>query len=147
MTSAIMLVTGGSRGIGAATARLAAERGHTVVINYANDAARAEALVAELAANGARVSAVRADVSREADVLRLFETVRDTYGTAILFIAHDLRIVRHLSDRVAVMQRGRIVELRDSAALFAAPEHEYTRTLIDSVLQPRYAPAQENLDA
>jgi ABC-type glutathione transport system ATPase component len=103
--------------------------------------ARALALRPKLLVADEAVSAL--DVSTQAAVLQLFETIRGAYGTAILFIAHDLRIVRHLSDRVAVMRRGRIVEQRDSAELFAAPRHEYTRTLIDSVLQPRYRPAQE----
>jgi peptide/nickel transport system ATP-binding protein len=107
--------------------------------------ARALALRPKLLVADEAVSAL--DVSTQAAVLSLFETVRDAYGTAILFIAHDLRIVHHLSDRVAVMQRGRIVEMRESAALFASPEHEYTRTLIDSVLQPRYPPPQEIIDA
>ena len=107
--------------------------------------ARALALRPKLLIADEAVSAL--DVSTQAAVLGLFETIRGAHGTAILFIAHDLRIVRHLSDRVAVMQRGRIVEQRDSAELFAAPRHEYTRTLIESVLQPRYRPAQETLDA
>jgi ABC-type glutathione transport system ATPase component len=107
--------------------------------------ARALALRPRLLVADEAVSAL--DVSTQAAVLELFTTVRDTYGTAILFIAHDLRIVRHFSERVAVMRAGQIVELRESAALFEWPEHEYTRTLIGSVLRPRYTAPREVLDA
>lgn len=107
--------------------------------------ARALALRPKLLVADEAVSAL--DVSVQAAVLELLKTVRDTYGTALLFIAHDLRIVRHLSDRVAVMQRGRLVEVRASAALFEDPQDPYTRTLISSVLEPRYPPPEEIVNA
>jgi NAD(P)-dependent dehydrogenase (short-subunit alcohol dehydrogenase family) len=69
-----LIVTGASRGIGAATARLAAQRGYAVCVNYRSRREQAEALVGELEAAGARAIAVAADVSIEADVIRLFET-------------------------------------------------------------------------
>ncbi len=68
-----VVVTGGSRGIGAAIARLAAQRGYAVAVNYAKDAAGAEAVVADIARAGGRARAVRADVTVEADVARLFD--------------------------------------------------------------------------
>lgn len=68
-----VVVTGGSRGIGAAVARLAAQRGYAVAVNYAKDAGGADAVVADIARAGGRARAVRADVTVEADVARLFD--------------------------------------------------------------------------
>jgi NAD(P)-dependent dehydrogenase (short-subunit alcohol dehydrogenase family) len=68
----VLIVTGGSRGIGAAVARLAAQRGYTVVVNYARDAAGAQGVVDEIRAAGGQASSVQADVAQEADVMRLF---------------------------------------------------------------------------
>ncbi len=86
------------------------------------------------------------DVSVQAQIVNLLITLQDELGLAIVFIAHDLRLVRHISHRVAVMYRGRLVEFGDSEALFAAPLHPYTRLLISSapMLQPgRSAQAQQ----
>jgi NAD(P)-dependent dehydrogenase (short-subunit alcohol dehydrogenase family) len=69
----ILIITGASRGIGAATARLAATRGYTVCVNYRGNGGAAEAVVADVQAAGGRAAAVQADVSVEADVARLFE--------------------------------------------------------------------------
>ncbi|MBV8602947.1 MAG: SDR family oxidoreductase [Candidatus Eremiobacteraeota bacterium] len=68
-----IVVTGASRGIGAAVARLAAERGFAVAVNYATDRSGAESVVAEIARRGGKATAIAADVSREIDVLRLFD--------------------------------------------------------------------------
>jgi NAD(P)-dependent dehydrogenase (short-subunit alcohol dehydrogenase family) len=76
----VTLVTGGGRGIGAATARLLAQQGHAVAVNYARDSAAAERLVDRILAAGGRAIAVRADVSIEADVLRLFEAIDEELG-------------------------------------------------------------------
>ena len=76
----VILITGGSRGIGAATARLAAEQGYAVCVNYRQRQAEAEALVSELRAGGADAIAVQADISVEGEVLRLFTAV-DDFGT------------------------------------------------------------------
>ncbi|WP_232660269.1 SDR family oxidoreductase [Pseudonocardia sp. TRM90224] len=76
-----LLVTGGGRGIGAATARLAAERGYVVAVNYAKDATAAERVVADIRDNCGAAIAVQADVSVEADVMRLFATVEREFGT------------------------------------------------------------------
>ncbi len=75
-----MIVTGGGRGIGAATARLAAARGYAICVNYLRNAQAAKALEAEIANAGGRALAVAADVTREADVIRLFDTARETLG-------------------------------------------------------------------
>ncbi len=80
MSAGIMIVTGGGRGIGAATARLAAARGYAVAINYRGSKERAEALAAEIADQSGRAIAVAGDVVSEADVVRLFETVDRELG-------------------------------------------------------------------
>ena len=76
----VLVVTGGSRGIGAATARLAAERGYQVAVGYLRDERAANAVVESISAKGGNALAIRADVSRESDVLRLFETVECKLG-------------------------------------------------------------------
>ncbi len=76
----VLLITGGSRGIGAATARLAAARGYAVAINYRQRREEAETLVAELRAGGAEAVAVQADISVESEIKRLFR-VTDDFGT------------------------------------------------------------------
>ncbi|WP_428375402.1 oligopeptide/dipeptide ABC transporter ATP-binding protein [Lichenicoccus sp.] len=84
------------------------------------------------------------DVSVQAQIVNLLITLQDELGLAIVFIAHDLRLVRHISHRVAVMYRGRLVELGDSEALFASPMHPYTRLLIGSAptLRPAHVSAE-----
>lgn len=76
----ILLVTGGSRGIGAATARLAAQRGYTVCITYLHNQAAAETVVADIIATGGHAVAFAADVSVESDVMRLFEHIDTQVG-------------------------------------------------------------------
>jgi NAD(P)-dependent dehydrogenase (short-subunit alcohol dehydrogenase family) len=76
----VLIVTGGGRGIGAAAARLAASRGYAVCVNYVNDRAAAEGVVADIARGGGKAIAVPADVSSEPDVARLFETVDRDLG-------------------------------------------------------------------
>jgi peptide/nickel transport system ATP-binding protein len=73
------------------------------------------------------------DVSTQAVILELLKDVQRDYGLTVVFVAHDLAVVRQVADRVAVMRFGRIVELADTATLFAAPQHEYTRMLLDAV--------------
>ena len=80
MNGKVLLVTGGGRGIGAATCRLAAQRGYRVAVNYLGNAAAADALVAEIARAGGRAVAIRADVSREAEVERLFAETEKHLG-------------------------------------------------------------------
>jgi oligopeptide/dipeptide ABC transporter ATP-binding protein len=73
------------------------------------------------------------DVSVQATILDLFASLRAELGLSILFIAHNLAVVQHLSDRVAVMYLGRIVEVAETREVFANPRHPYTRALIDSI--------------
>jgi peptide/nickel transport system ATP-binding protein len=80
------------------------------------------------------------DVSVQAQVVNLLEDMKARYGLAMLFISHDLAIVRVLADRVAVMYLGKIVEVGDADLIYSRPRHPYTRALLDSV--PRPEPGQ-----
>ncbi|MGG5821588.1 ABC transporter ATP-binding protein [Falsiroseomonas sp. HW251] len=73
------------------------------------------------------------DVSIQAQILNLFLDLRRQLGLTCLFISHDLSVVRHVSDRVAVMYLGRIVEMGEAATVYAMPRHPYTQGLLDSV--------------
>lgn len=76
------------------------------------------------------------DVSVQAQILNLLQDIRDEYDLTLLFISHNLSVVRHIADRVAVMYLGQVVELGTNEQIFSDPQHPYTRTLISAVLDP-----------
>lgn len=106
MERKVMLVTGGGRGIGAATARLAAARGYAVAVNYLHNRAAADAVVAAIRAGGAEAAAVQADIAVQADVVRMFLEVDKVLGP-----------LRALVNNAGILERQGRVEDMDAARL------------------------------
>lgn len=105
--------------------------------------ARALAMQPELLVADEPVSAL--DVSVQAQVLELFAKVREQFKLAMVFITHDLRVAAQMCDKIAVMQRGEVVEYGETARVLSAPEHAYTRKLIEAI--PRLTRVQEAAQA
>jgi len=121
--SRILVVTGASRGIGAATARLAARRGYAVCVNYLRDRAAADEVARDIAAAGGRAIAVQADVAVEADVVRMFRTVDEKLGrlTALVNNAGILDLQMRVEDMDAA-RINRILATNVTGSLLCARE-------------------------
>ena len=76
------------------------------------------------------------DVSIQAQVINLFQDLKEKYNLTYLFISHDLSVVRHISDRIAVMTQGEVVELGESEQVMESPQHAYTKKLLSAVPLP-----------
>jgi len=77
------------------------------------------------------------DVSIQAQILNLLQDTKRRFGLTMIFVSHNLAVIRHVSDRVAVMRKGEIVEIADCETLFSNPQHDYTRALIAASPDPR----------
>ncbi len=83
------------------------------------------------------------DVSIQAQILNILKDLQETLGLTMIFISHDLPVIRQMCDRVAVMKQGRLLEVGETTSLFTAPEHEYTQSLLS--LMPKVALEPTNI--
>ena len=119
----VVVVTGGSRGIGAATAVLAAQKGYAVVVNYKSNKAAASQVVEKIAANGGRAIAVAGDVSSEADVIRLFETAISEFGQVDALVNNAGILEQHMALEDMTAERiSRVLNTNVLGSLLCARE-------------------------
>lgn len=85
------------------------------------------------------------DVSIQAQILNLMDELQDRLSLTYLFISHDLSVVKHISDRIAVMYLGKIVELTDYKRIFSDPLHPYTKALLSAIPIPKYGLKRERI--
>ncbi|MCA1322851.1 SDR family oxidoreductase [Herbaspirillum sp. alder98] len=123
MADKVILVTGGSRGIGAATARLAAQRGYAVAVNYVSNRAAADAVVADIVQGGGRAIAVAGDVSKEDDIVQLFATVDRELGP-LTALVNNAGILEHQSrlDEMTTERINRVLIANITGSLLCARE-------------------------
>ncbi|WDZ97722.1 SDR family oxidoreductase [Herbaspirillum sp. WKF16] len=123
MADKVIIVTGGSRGIGAATARLAGRRGYAVAVNYVSNRDAAEAVAAEIRQAGGRAITVGGDVSKEEDILRLFATVDKELGP-VTALVNNAGILEHQSrlDQMDAARINRVLIANITGSLLCARE-------------------------
>lgn len=85
------------------------------------------------------------DVSIQAQILNLMDDLQKEFALTYLFISHDLSVVRHISDRIAVMYLGQIVEIADYISIFKSPKHPYTKALLSAIPIPKYGLKRERI--
>lgn len=85
------------------------------------------------------------DVSIQAQIINLLQDIQDEFGLTYLFIAHNLAVVKHISDNIAVMYLGKIVEMADKNELFENPHHPYTKALLSAILSPNPKDKKERI--
>lgn len=128
-TMGTLIVTGGSRGIGAAISRMAAAHGYAVAVNYERNQTAAEKIVGEIAKNGSKAAAIQADVAKEKDVLRLFQTAESILGPIVALVnnagitgtfarVENLEVAT-LESVLAVNVRGAILCAREAVRRFS----------------------------
>ncbi|HEX5128174.1 MAG TPA: SDR family oxidoreductase [Usitatibacter sp.] len=122
-TPGVVIITGGGRGIGAATAKLAAERGYAVCVNYRSDAAAAEAVVAHAKGHGVKAIAVQGDVAKEADVVRLFDAAARELGPVTALVNNAGILERQCRlDEMEAARFERVFATNVTGALLCARE-------------------------